>query len=182
MKENKEEEFENVEVTDQKGGFTYVNETEGTAVEETQEIAVKGFDMVGNRGKTKYEVRTTLTDNKKIFNLDDSCDYKLNDCKGEKIRVVDVLIKIFEKELEGEDVIFNEETGEVLKDKEVKMITILIDEAGKTYVTASKMFGIKVMNFIRDFGVEEITKGLDIEITEKAVKNSNNKALSFKLI
>lgn len=149
---------------------------------ESTEIAVKGFNSVGRNNKTRYEVLTTLTDKKKIFNLDDSCDYKLNDCKGEKIRVVDVLVKIFEKELEGEDVVIDETTGEVIKDKETKMITILIDEAGKTYVTASKMFSIKIMNFARDFGPEEITKGLDIEITEKAVKNSTNKALSFKLI
>lgn len=151
-------------------------------IEQVQEMTtiVKSFDQMRTQSKTKRDIYTTLTDQKIIFNLEDNCDCKLNDCVGEKIRVKDILIKRFEKPLEEPEI--DEQTGEILKDKDIKMITILIDESGKSYVTASKMFGIKFMNFIGNFGQAEIQKGLEIEITKQPVKNSPNQCLSFKLL
>lgn len=149
--------------------------------ETKQDLMVKNFNDYGvnKTGRANQQLFTSITDAKKIFNLENSCDYKLNDCKGELIRVKDVLVKIIEKPLE--EPIVNEETGEII-DKEYKKVTILIDDNGKSYVTASKMFTNQLLRYIQMFGIESITKdGLEIKITERAVKNSSNKALGFEL-
>lgn len=145
------------------------------------ELIVKNFNDYGvNKvGRANQQVFTSITDAKQIFNLENSCDFKLNDCKGELIRVKDVLVKIIEKPLE--EPIVNEETGDII-DMEYKKITILIDDKGKSYVTASKMFTNQLLRYIQMFGIESITKdGLEIKITERAVRNSSNKALGFEL-
>lgn len=125
------------------------------------------------------KVYTTVTDEKILFNLDSSCDYKINDCIGEKIKIKDVVIKINKKPLK--EPIINEETGEIVKEYETNMITIIISEDDKSYVTASKTFTIKFMRLIEMFGVEKV-KGMVIEFCKQSVKNSDNKALGFKLI
>lgn len=145
------------------------------------ELIVKNFNDYGvNKvGRSNQQVFTSITDAKQIFNLENSCDYKLNDCKGELIRVKDVLVKIIEKPLD--EPIVNDESGEII-DTEYKKVTILIDDKGKSYVTASKMFTNQLLRYIQMFGIESITKdGLEIKITERAVKNSSNKALGFEL-
>ena len=86
------------------------------------------------------------SDEKKIFNLDTHVDHKLNDCKGEMIRVKEVLIKRFEKPLTEPEI--DESTGEILKDKEIKMVCILIDDNNKSYVTGSKIFTMQMMRYI----------------------------------
>lgn len=148
---------------------------------ENVEMIVSDFSQMQRNSNTKRKIYTTIEDQKIIFNLETACDYKINDCKGEKIRIVDLLIKVNEKDLD--EPVINEETGEIIKDKERSMVTILIDEAGKSYVTASKMFTIQMMNYVTMFGLDNIKQnGLDIEIIERAVKNSSNKALGFKLV
>lgn len=148
---------------------------------ENVEMIVSDFSQMQRNSNTKRKIYTTIEDQKIIFNLETACDYKINDCKGEKIRIVDLLIKVNEKDLD--EPVINEETGEIIKDKERSMVTILIDEAGKSYVTASKMFTIQMMNYVSMFGLDNIKQnGLDIEIIERAVKNSSNKALGFKLV
>lgn len=148
---------------------------------ENVEMIVSDFSQMQRNSSTKRKIYTTIEDQKIIFNLETACDYKINDCKGEKIRIVDLLIKVNEKDLD--EPVINEETGEIIKDKERSMVTILIDEAGKSYVTASKMFTIQMMNYVTMFGLDNIKQnGLDIEIIERAVKNSSNKALGFKLV
>lgn len=147
---------------------------------ENNELIVSDFGEMQSQSKTKRKIYTTIEDNKQIFNLENSCDYKINDCKGEKIRVVDVLIKINEKPLE--EPVINDETGEIIKDKDVSMVTILIDDNNKSYVTGSKIFTMQMINYIRMFGLDTIKEGLEIKIIEKAVKNSANKALGFELV
>ena len=149
--------------------------------EEKNEIMVKDFGEynVNRVGKSNQQVFTSIKDPKKIFNLDNNCDFKLNDCKGETLRVKDVLVKIIETPLDEPKV--NDETGEII-DSEYKKITILIDDQGKSYVTASKMFTNQILRYIQMFGLESITKdGLEIKIIERPVKNSSNKALGFEL-
>ena len=151
-------------------------------VKEEQEtgLMIKKFgemEQVASRSKTN--VFTTITDPKVIFNLQNECDYKINDCKGKMIRVKDVLIKVIETPLAEPEV--NEETGEV-KDKEYKKVCILIDDNGKSYVTGSKMFTNQMMNYINMFGVKSIEEGLEIKIVEKSVKGSSNKSLGFELV
>ena len=72
--------------------------------EEKDEMVVSGFGTLANASKTKKKTYTTLdiTDVKTLYNLDNKdCDFKINDCVGQAIRVVDVVIKEFERELEG---------------------------------------------------------------------------------
>lgn len=150
--------------------------------EEKQEMVVSSFGSLANASKTRKRTYTTIdiSDVKTLYNLDNKdCDFKINDCVGQSIRVVDVVIKEFERDLEEPVVDSN---GEVVQDKERKMVTILIDEQGQSYVTASKMFTLQMKRFIETFGVETIKNGLEIKIVNKKVANSNNKSLGFELI
>ena len=150
--------------------------------EEKEEMVVSGFGTLANASKTKKKTYTTLdiTDVKTLYNLDNKdCDFKINDCVGQAIRVVDVVIKEFERELEVPIV---DDKGEVIQDKERKMVTILIDDQNQSYVTASKMFTLQMKRFIETFGVNVIKNGLEIKIVNKKVNGSNNKSLGFELI
>ena len=156
-----------------------IEDNEKEEVKETG-LMIKDFgQMEAVTGRSKTNVFTTITDNRLIFNLENECDYKLNDCKGEVIRVKDVLIKVIEKALNEPEV--NEETGEVI-DKEYKKVCILIDDNGKSYVTGSKMFTNQMMRYINMFGIADFKDGLEIKIIEKSVKNTSNKALGFELV
>ena len=149
-------------------------------VKETS-LMIKDFNqMEGVASRSKTNVFTTITDSKTIFNLENTCDYKINDCKGEVIRVKDVLIKVIETPLAEPEV--NEETGEIIRDTEYKKVCILIDDNNKSYVTGSKMFTNQMMRYINMFGLAEFEEGLEIRIIEKSIKNSGNKALGFELV
>lgn len=150
--------------------------------EEKGEMVVSSFGSLQNTSKTKKKTFTTidLKDVKTLYNLDNKdCDFKINDCVGQSLRIVDVVIKVFERDLEEPIV---DENGEVVQDKERKMVTILLDDQDKTYVTASKIFTLQMMRFIETFGVDTIKNGLEIKIVNKKVANSNNKSLGFELI
>lgn len=143
-------------------------------------LMIKGFgEMEANAGRSKTNVFTTIEDSKVIFNLENTCDYKINDCKGEVIRVKDVLIKVIETPLA--EPYEDEVTGNII-DKEYKKVCILIDDEGKSYVTGSKMFTNQLMRYIGMFGINSIKEGLEIKIVEKSVRNSNNKSLGFELV
>ena len=152
--------------------------------EEKQETAmttVSGFNEVATHSQTKCNIETNITDQKKIFNLDSHVDEKLNDCKGGMIRVKQVLIKTYVKPLK--DPVIDEETGEIVKDKEIKRVCILIDDNNKSYVTGSSMFTLQMLKYIRMFGTQTMEdEGLEIKIIETPVKNSSNKALGFELV
>lgn len=145
---------------------------------EENSLIVSDFNKLEkSESSTKMSIYTTIdpTDVKTLYNLDNSsCDYKLVDCKGQSMRIVNVLIKNFDK--------YKDENGEELETPENKKITILIDDQGKTYVTASKIFAIQMLRFIGRFGNEAISNGLDIKIVEKEIKGSKNKGLGFELI
>lgn len=146
-------------------------------VEETAVTTVKGFDALVSKQKTQCDIYTNIEDQKKIFNLNNmTIDSLLNDCEGELIRVKEVLIKKFTKPLK--EPIIDEDTGEVLKDTEITMCCILIDDNEKVYVTGSKVFTIQMMNYIQMFGLANT-------VTIKIVKNkqeSGNKSLGFELV
>lgn len=147
---------------------------------ESQDLIVKDFSEIGSKRKSKQEIFTNIDDKKTIFNLDTNIDYRINDCKGEVLRVKQIMIKRFMKELE--EPIVNPVTGEI-KDKEIKIVTILIDDNQKSYVTGSKQFGLQFIRYIEMFGIDDIEKeGLEIRIIEKQVSNSNNKALAFEIL
>lgn len=132
-------------------------------------------NVENNIPETKIYTSIDTSDIKKLYNIDNGkCDYKLVECKEQSLRVVDVLIKDFYKT--------KDDKGESLEVPERKMITILIDDQDKSYVTASKVFAIQMIKFIDRFGYDIIKNGLEIKIIEKEVRNSKNKALGFELI
>ena len=131
---------------------------------------------------TQMYIQTTITDEVKLFNIDDlECDVKLNDIEGQEINIVDVYLKRIESKLKPEEVEINEVTGEVINDKKVSVVTILIDKEGKSYVTASKFFASRLIKLIGVFGIEKIKKGIKIKIVKKQLENGN-KTLTFELV
>ncbi len=142
-------------------------------------LMIKDFGELENTGRSKTDVFTTITDSKLLFNLDNHCDYKLNDCKGEVIRVKDILIKVIKTPLDEPEV---DENGVVTKDMEIKKVCILIDDEGKSYVTGSKMFTNQMVRYIGYNGIQSIQEGLEIKIIERDVKGTSNKALGFDLV
>ena len=145
--------------------------------EEAAITTVQGFDALSKSSNTKADIFTNITDKKKLFNLDGHVDILLNDCEGELIRVKEVLIKRYEKPLK--EPIIDEETGEVLKDKEYSMACVLVDDTNKSYATGSKTFTIQMMRYLQMFGISE--EGFEIKIV-KTKQSSGNKALSFELV
>lgn len=155
---------------------------ENKNVSEEKAVAVVKNESVTETG-AKIQVETTIQDKKEIFNIENGdIEVKLNDIVGQEIVLKDVFMKRVESKLKQEDIEFNEETGEIITDTKISIITILVDEEGKKYVTASKIFAISMFNLIRTFGVEDIQKGIKIRIIKKSISNSVNKALSFELV
>ena len=162
-----EELNENVEVKEEKG----------------TQLVVSSVNELRKANTSNVKIFTTLdlnNDPKKIFNIENnSADFRLNDCKGQSLRIVDVYIKNIERTLDEPEV---DDNGEVIRDKEYKKICLLIDDQGKSYVTASKVFTNQMLRYIEMFGIDTIKKGVEIKICDKAVKGSSNKALGFELI
>ena len=151
--------------------------------EETGSIVVSNVNELRSANASKVKVFTSLdvSDTKAIFNLENKeADFKINDCVGQSIRMVDVYIKTFERKMKEPEV--DEETGEIVKDTEYKKVCVIIDDQGKSYVTASKIFTMEMMNYLALFGIDKIHEGVEIKFINKAIKNSNNKALGFELL
>ena len=151
--------------------------------EGTGSIVVSNVNELRSANASKVKVFTSLdvSDTKAIFNLENKeADFKINDCVGQSIRMVDVYIKTFERKMKEPEV--DEETGEVVKDTEYKKVCVIIDDQGKSYVTASKIFTMEMMNYLALFGIDKIHEGVEIKFINKAIKNSNNKALGFELL
>lgn len=157
-----------------------LNETK--EIMEVQEDNYKIMDLsgIGRNTQTKTEVFTNITDDKKLFNLENRVDNMINDCENELIRVKEVLIKRYEKPLK--EPVIDEETGEILKDKQFSMSCVIVDDNGKSYATGSKTFTIQLMRYLQmkeRRGEKEET--FDIKIIKKKTPNGN-KALSFELV
>ena len=155
--------------------------------EEVKEIAlqenysISDFAGIGRNSNTKTQVFTNITDRKQLFNLENKVDEMLNDCVDEMIRVKDVLIKIYEKPMK--EPLVNEETGEILKEKEYSMSCVIVDDNGKSYATGSKMFTMQLMRYLQMVSkLNEKPETFDIKIIKKKVGENGNKALSFELV
>lgn len=140
-------------------------------------LVIKGFDTLQRRTETKRDIFTNITDEKKIFNLESKVTNLLNDFEGSIIEVKEVLIKRFEKPMK--DPIIDEQTGEIIKDREISMSCILIDKNDVSYATGSKVFTIQMMRYIEMFGIKE--DGFLIKIV-KNKQSSGNKTLGFELV
>ena len=145
-----------------------------------ENYVVTGFEGLGGNTNTKTQVITNITDEKKLFNLGNKVDVMLNDCEGETIRVKEVLIKKYEKPLETP--LIDEESGEIIKDKEISMSCVLVDEDDKSYATGSKVFTIDLMRYLQIKARTGRQKIFDIKIIKKKVGEKGNKALSFELV
>lgn len=147
------------------------------AGEENQVLGLSGFRKSSNVDVGTF---TNVEDPKEVFNLSNNVDFKLNDCVGEKIRVKKVLIRRFLKPLD--EPIVNEDTDEI-KDHEMKISCVLVDETGKSYATGSKTFTFKLVNYLVDCGgSKDLEKdGVILEIT-KVNTPTGNKALGFKVL
>ena len=147
------------------------------------QLVVQNVNEITRARKSEVKIFTTMDlegNQKKIYNIENSnADFRLNDCKGQAIRVMDVYIKNIATKLDEPEV---DESGEVVKEYEYKKICLLVDDQGKTYVTASKVFTNQMLRYIEMFGVETFKNGVEIKICDKAVKGSSNKALGFELI
>ena len=141
-------------------------------------LVVSDVNELLNSGKSTTRAFTNITDGKMLFNLENNVDNKINDCVGETIRVVNYLIKVITTPQEP---VVNDETGELEEKTENKRITILVDSEGKSYVTASKMFGYDFTKLVAT-GIFASEEYVDIKINKKSVKNSSNQALSFELV
>lgn len=148
-----------------------------TEVKEETGLVIQGLGSMSKRTSTKADIFTNITDAKKIFNLDSKVDNLLNDYENSIIEVKEVLIKRYEKPMK--EPIYDEETGEIIKDKEISMACILIDKNDVSYATGSKVFTIQMMRYLEMFGIKE--EGFLIKIV-KNKQASGNKALGFELV
>ena len=137
----------------------------GMTVQSEGNYSISDFGGLGNNTNTKTEVFTNIKDSKKRFNLENNVDNLLNDCVDEKIREKEVLIKRYEKPLK--DPIINE-TGEILKDKEITMSCVLVDDNGVSYATGSKTFTFQLMRYLQmQERMGEKQETFDIKIIKK---------------
>ena len=151
--------------------------------EEREEMGltnVQDFGSLQTQTDTISNIFTNITDKKKIFNLNSNIDHLLNDCVGEMIRVKEVLIKRYLKPMK--EPVIDEETGEIVKDKEMSMSVVIVDTEGKSYATGSKVFGIQIMQYLQMFATKEGFEPFEIRIIKKPIKGSSNKALGFELV
>lgn len=147
----------------------------------TNNYEMLDFSQLGANTNTKTQVFTNITDEKKLFNLENKVDYLLNDCEGETIRVKQVLIKRYEKPLK--EPILDDETGEIIKDTEITMSCTLVDDNDVSYATGSKIFTIQLMRYLQmQERINKEVETFDIKIIKKKYGENGNKALSFELV
>lgn len=157
------------------------NENKELAVTTADNYQVMGFEDLGKNTSTKTEVITNITDEKKIFNLENKVDELLNDCEGELIRVKEVLIKRYEKPMK--EPIVDDTTGEIIKETEITMSCVIVDDNDKSYATGSKTFTIQLMKLLQMRSrLKKGNEPFEIKIIKKKIPNSGNKALSFELV
>lgn len=158
-----------------------MEENKDLAVASNENYQIIGFDGLGGNTNTKTEVITNITDEKKMFNLENKVDELLNDCEGELIRVKEVLIKRYEKPMK--EPIVDETTGEIIKDTEISMSCVIVDDNDKSYATGSKTFTIQLMKLLQMRSrLGKNNESFEIKIIKKKIANSGNKALSFELV
>lgn len=153
--------------------------------EEVKDLAVKEESGVLNltefrkNSSTQVGTFSNIHDSKELFNVSNNADFKLNDCIGERIRFKKVLIRKYEKELS--EPIVNEETGETIT-TENKVACAIVSVDGKSYVTGSKLFTYKLLNYLVDCGgVKDLNgEGVEIEIIKVPMQNGNS--LGFKVL
>lgn len=147
-----------------------------------EESSVMNLSDFRNASRTQVGTFSNIKDSKELYNLSNNADFRINDCVGEKIRFKKVLIRKYEKELPESEQVVNEETGEII-DKEYKVSCAIVSEDGKSYVTGSKTFTYKLLNYLIDCnGIADLQKdGIEIEIIKNPTPNGRE-TLGFKVL
>ena len=109
-----------------------------------------------------------------LFNATENADVLLNDVVGQVITIKDIYI---EKNPIKE---VDDETGEVTFNG-VKYRTILFDEDGKTYATASYGIYNVIRKMLDLLGIDVIKSGLKVEVVKVPTSDGKSK-LSLKLV
>lgn len=123
-----------------------------------------------NNTYSSFKPKTT-EERKKLFNALEKCDVVINDIVGHNIKVKDIIINEYPRK--------DKETGEEISNGHR---TILLDDQGKSYVTASNYFFIGIAKLIGQFGEpHEWEDPIEIKIMKKPLKNGNQ-ALGFELV
>lgn len=141
---------------------------ENTALTTTE----NNINLVKENNKTYCSIHPkSMEERKALYNALESCDVVLNDIVGKKIKVKDVYIQEFPRT--------DKETGEPISNGHR---TILFDDEGKSYVTASNYFFISLVKMMNAFGEPSTWEApVEIEITKRPTKGGNS-CLSFKLV
>lgn len=115
-------------------------------------------EFKGNSKQVTTIKGDTIEEKKKLYNAIQQCDVRLNDIVGQKIKVKDFLIREYEKKDLDEN--GNHRIGHT---------TILFDEQGKTYVTASNYFFNAFVQVLSTVG--NLETPIEIKIVKKPTKS-----------
>lgn len=130
------------------------------------------IDVLNDGGRKEYQSFVPSTEEEKIqlYNALQQCDERLMDHIGEVILLKNVICQEFQRE--------NEETGEVTD--EVR--TVILDDKGKTYGTASKGIFLSLAQIFKAFGQPSTWKeAKPIRIKEKQT-GKNRKTYIIELV
>lgn len=131
---------------------------------------VKTQTINNNDTYCSFKPKTT-EERKALFNASEKCDVVLNDIVGQEVAVKHVMINQYPRT--------DKDTGEKMSNGHR---TILFDDKGKTYVTASNYFYIAIGKLISLMGdPSEWNEPIKIKIVKKDVKDGK-KALGFELV
>lgn len=156
-------------------------DTENKDLAVVKNEGILDFTQIHQNSNTDVQTFSNIKDKKKLFNLESHVDKMLNDCVGESIRVKEVLIRKYYKPMK--EPVVDEETGEVLKDTELSVSCVLIDDNNISYATGSKTFVFNLLKLLGDYeGYTMLDEGIEIKVIKVPVANSGNKALSFELL
>lgn len=155
------------------------NNEEKNLVVQNEEGSLLDFSSYRTASNTEARTFTNIKDKKKLFNLKTNVDYKINDCVGETLRIKDVVIRRWVKPLDEPVTL---EDGSI-KDFDVSVSCVVVDDNGKSYATGSKRFTRDLISYLTECGGESELQlsGIEIKIINVPTPNGN-KALSFELI
>lgn len=125
---------------------------------ETKGITNELAEFKGNAKQISTIKGETIEEKKKLYNAIQQCDVRINDIVGQTIVIKDVFIREYEKK----DL---DENG----NPRIGHTTILFDEAGKTYVTASNYFFNALVQILSTVG--NLDTPIKIKIVKKPTKS-----------
>lgn len=134
----------------------------------SNETAITTFNPQGDKPYYCSVKANTQGEKVKLFNALENADVRLNDCVGQEIAIKDVYVERYVKQENDEE--------------KVKFRTILFDEDGKTYVTASYGIYNCVSKIFRTFGTPDIwSESLKVKVVKRDIGNGKQ-ALNLVLI